>query len=94
MHDIIVFLSEGENILGVVIDHYTNPLDDYYIVYADYALHKIHNQKENAVVILENVIIPACDEAIAEYRLKKQHLEDMNSYHKEIETLMGMLSQK
>jgi len=89
-NDIIVFSSDGEDIVGIVIEHYTNPLDDFYVAYADYALHKIHNPKENADVILENVIIPACDEALADYRLKKQHLQDLGQYHKEIEALMKM----
>ena len=32
IHDIIVFSSEGEKILGVVVEHYTNPLDDFYVI--------------------------------------------------------------
>ena len=48
MHDIIAFSCDGEKILGVVIEHYTNPLDDFFIVYADYALHKYHNPNDTA----------------------------------------------
>ena len=59
LHDIIVFSSEGEKILGVVIEHYINPLDDFYVVYADYALHKSHNPDEDAIIIMDNVIIPS-----------------------------------
>ena len=59
LHDIIVFSSEGEKILGVVIEHYINPLDDFYVVYADYALHKSHNPDEDATIIMDNVIIPS-----------------------------------
>lgn len=76
LHDIIVFSSEGEKILGVVIEHYTNPLDDFYVIYADYALHKSHDTNQDATIIIENVIIPACDAALADYRLKRQHLID------------------
>ena len=94
LHDIIVFSSEGEKILGVVIEHYTNPLDDFYIVYADYAIHKFHNPDEDASVIIENVIIPACDAAIAEYRLKRQHLSDMNKARKDIEALVNGITSK
>ena len=50
IRNIIVFSSDGEKILGVVIEHYTNPLDDFYVVYADYALHKFSNPEENAEV--------------------------------------------
>ncbi len=94
LHDIIVFSSEGEKILGVVIDHYTNPLDDFYVVYADYALHKFHNSEEDASIIIDNVIIPACDAAIADYRLKRQHLRDIDRFHKEIETLKDAMTSK
>jgi hypothetical protein len=88
LHDIIVFSSEGEKILGVVIEHYTNPLDDFYVVYADYALHKSHSLDEDSVLIIDNVIIPACDSAIAEYRLKRQHLSDLNRARKEISSII------
>jgi hypothetical protein len=94
IRDIIVFSSDGEKILGVVIEHYTNPLDDFYVVYADYALHKFHNPDENAEVILDNVIIPACDAAIAEYRLKRQHLSDMNKARKELDALVDAITSR
>ena len=94
LHDIIVFSSEGEKILGVVIEHYTSPLDDFYVVYADYALHKSHNPNEDANVIIDNVIIPACDAAIAEYRLKRQHLNDINRTRKDIEAIVDAVASK
>jgi hypothetical protein len=94
LHDIIAFSSEGEKILGVVIEHYTSPLDDFYVVYADYALHKSYNPDEDANIIIDNVIIPACDAAIAEYRLKKQHLTDMNKARKDIEALVEAITSK
>lgn len=88
LHDIIAFSCDGEKILGVVVEHYTSPLDDFYVIYADYALYKSHTLSEDALVIIENVIIPACDAAIADYRLKRQHLKDMNQARKDIESLM------
>jgi hypothetical protein len=91
-HDIIAFSSEGSKTLGVVILHCSNPLDDFYIVYADYALHKSHKPDEDAVLIMDNVIIPACDAAIAEYRLKRQHLRDMDKCHRDIEALIGAIN--
>lgn len=94
LHDIIVFSSEGEKILGVVIEHYSNPLDDFYVVYADYALHKSHNPDEDASVIIDNVIIPACDAAIAEYRMKRQHLNDINRTRKDIEAIVDAVVSK
>ena len=94
IRDIIVFSSEGEKILGVVIEHYTNPLDDFYVVYADYALHKSHNPDEDASVIMDNVIIPACDAAIAEYRLKRQHLIDINRTRKDIDAVVDAIMSK
>ena len=94
MHDIIVFSSDGEKILGVVIEHYTNPLDDFYVVYADYALYKSHNPDEDATVIIDNVIIPACDEAIAEYRLKRQRLADIGRNRKDIEAIVDAVVSK
>ena len=94
LHDIVVFSSNGEKILGVVIDHYSNPLDDFYIIYADYALHKSHSLDKDASVIIDNVIIPACDAAIAEYRLKKQHLSDINKARKDIEAFVDAITSK
>ena len=94
IRDIIVFSCDGEKILGVVIEHYTNPLDDFYVVYADYALHKSSNPDEDASVIIDNVIIPACDAAIAEYRLKRQHLMDMSRYKKDIEAIVDAITSK
>jgi hypothetical protein len=94
IRDIIVFSSDGEKILGVVIEHYTNPLDDFYVVYADYALHKFHTPEDNAEVILDNVIIPACDAALADYRLRRQHLTDMNKSRKDIEAIVDAITSK
>lgn len=94
IRDIVVFSSDGEKILGVVIEHYTNPLDDFYVIYADYALHKSHNPEEDASVIIDNVIIPACDAAIAEYRLKRQHLSDIGLRHKDIEAIVDAVASK
>ena len=94
LHDIVVFSSEGEKILGVVIEHYTNPLDDFYVIYADYALHKSYSPEEDASIIIDNVIIPSCDAAIADYRLRKQHLTDMNKARKDIEALVGAITSK
>ena len=94
LHDIIVFSTEGEKILGVVIEHYSNPLDDFYVVYADYTLFKSHNPDEDASIILENVIIPACDAAIADYRLKRQHLSDMNKARVDIEAIVNAITSK
>lgn len=94
IRDIIVFSSEGEKILGVVIEHYTNPLDDFYVVYADYALHRSHNPEDDAEIIVDNVIIPACDAALAEYRLKRQHLSDMNRARKDIDALIDAISSR
>lgn len=94
LHDIIVFSSEGEKILGVVIGHYTNPLDDFFVIYADYALHKSHNPDDGATVIIDNVIIPACDAAIADFRMKRQHLKDIKKCHKEIETFIEAAASK
>ena len=94
IRDIIVFSSDGEKILGVVIEHYTNPLDDFYVVYADYTLYKSQNPDEDARVIIDNVIIPACDSALAEYRLKRQHLSDMNKARKDIESIVDAISSK
>ena len=94
LHDIIAFSSEGEKILGVVIEHYTNPLDDFYVVYADYALYKFSNPDEDAVVIIDNVIIPSCDAALAEYRLKRQHLSDINRTRKDIEAIVDAVVSK
>ena len=94
LHDIIVFSSEGEKILGVVIEHYTNPLDDFYVVYADYSLHKVHSTEEDASVIMDNVIIPACDAALGDYRVKRQHLKDIDRCHREIEALVSAITSK
>ena len=94
IRDIIVFSSEGEKILGVVIEHYTSPLDDFYVVYADYALHRSYNPEDDAEIIVDNVIIPACDAALAEYRLKRQHLSDMNRARKDIDTLIDAITSR
>lgn len=93
-HDIIAFSSEGEKILGVVLEHYTNPLDDFYVVYADYAIHKTHNPEDDATIIIDNVIIPACDEALAEYRIKRQHLRDINIREEDIRALIDALKKR
>lgn len=85
---IVAFSCDGEMILGVEIKHYTNPLDDFYVIYADYALHKVINTSKDSTIIIDNVIIPACDEALADYRVHKQYLEDLEKYHKDIENLM------
>lgn len=92
IRDIVAFSTDGEKILGIVVEHYTNPLDDFYVVYADYALYKFHNPDEDANIIIDNVIIPACDAAIAEYRLKRQHLKDMNKARKDIDAIVNAIT--
>lgn len=94
MHDVVVFSSEGEKILGIIIEHYTNPLDDFYVIYADYALHKSHNLNEDASIIIDNIIIPSCDAALADYRLHRQHLKDTEKHHREIEALVQAIKSK
>ena len=94
MHDIIAFSCAGEKILGVVIEHYTNPLDDFFVIYADYALHKSHNLNEDAKIIIDNVIIPSCDAALADFRMKRQRLKDIRKCHKEIEALIEAVTSK
>lgn len=94
LRDIIAFSLDGEKILGVVIEHYSNPLDDFYVVYADYSIYKVHSSEEDAVSIIDNVIIPSCDAALSEYRLKKQHISDMNKAHNDIEDLIKAISSK
>ena len=87
IHDIVIFSVGGEKILGVVVEHYTNPLDDFSIVYADYALYKSYSSDKDAIIVIDNVIIPACDAALAEYRLKRQHLRDIEKFHGEMNAL-------
>lgn len=94
MRDIVAFSSDGERILGVVIEHYTNPLDDFYVVYADYALHKFHSPDESASIIIDNVIIPACDAAIADYRLKRQRLGDMDKAIRDIGAIVDAVKSR
>jgi hypothetical protein len=43
---------------------------------------------------MDNVIIPACDAAIAEYRLKRQHLNDINRTRKDIEAFVDAVVSK
>lgn len=92
MHDIIAFKVEGRKVLGIVIEHYSNPLDDFYVTYAEYALHKVCNPDEDAVTIMENVIIPACDAALADYRVKRQHMKDTGMFKNELDAIVDALS--
>jgi hypothetical protein len=94
IREIVSFSSEGEKILGVVIEHYTNPLDDFYVIYADYALHKSHDPEKDSEVVIDNVIIPSCDAALSEYRLKRQHLIDIDRFHREIGAMREALSSR
>jgi len=94
IRDIVAFSCDGEKILGVVIEHYTNPLDDFYVVYADYALHKFHSSDEDASVIIDNILIPACDAMLADHMMMRQHLKDVAHFHKEIEAMKEALKSK
>lgn len=87
-HDIVTFTLDGKKVLGIVIEHYSNPLDDFYVVYAEYGIYKFNNSNEDASLVLDDVIIPACDEALFEYRLKAQHLKDMRMMNREMKNLM------
>lgn len=93
-HDIIAFSSEGSKTLGVVVMHCSNPLDDFYIVYADYALHRFSDPDTDAEVILENVIIPACDAALYDYNMKRQHLKDIGKCNRDISSIIEAIRQK
>jgi hypothetical protein len=94
MADIVLFKSENEQRIGVVIYHSISPLDDFYIIYSEYALHKSYNTQDNASIILDNVIIPACDAAIADYMLKRQHIRDMMRAKSDIEALIEAIIHK
>lgn len=94
MRDIIKFSCDGEMIFGIVIEHYANPLDDFSIVYADYALHKVYNINEDSILMIDNIIIPACDNALTDFRLKRQHLKDVGKFCDEIEFMKEAMQSK
>ena len=91
LHDIVAFSCDGEKILGIVIDHYTNPLDDFYVIYANYTLHKVGCLNKDASTIISDIIFPAGDEAIANHKMQRQHLKDIAKYHKEIDSIKKAL---
>lgn len=94
MHDIIKFSCNGEKIFGIVIEHYANPLDEFSIVYADYSLHKVYNIEEDAIMMIDNIIIPACDNALTDFRLRRQHLKDVGKFCDEIEFMKEAMQSK
>lgn len=94
MRDIIKFSCNGEKIFGIIIEHYVNPLDEFNIVYADYSLYKVYNTEEDAVMMIDNVIIPACDNALADFRLRRQHLKDVGKFCDEIEFMKEAMQSK
>lgn len=90
LHDIVLFPYNGEKILGIVLKHYTNPLSDFYITYAEHCLYEYHSSEE-CVIISEDVIMPACDAALADYKVKKQHIQDIVSYTDKINSLVDAM---
>lgn len=81
LHDIIALSVNGEKMLGVVIEHYTNPLDDFFITYSEHSLYKVYDTNQDAELILDGIIILACDDALADFKLQRQRLKDMQRNH-------------
>lgn len=87
LHDIVLFPFNGEKILGLVLKHYDFPLADFYIIYAEHALYEYHNQ-DDCSIIAEDVIMPACDEAISDYKLKKEQIKNIVFFSRTMGTLI------
>jgi hypothetical protein len=44
--------------------------------------------------MIDNIIIPACDNALTDFRLKRQHLKDIGKFCDEIEFMKGAMNSK
>lgn len=86
LHDIVEFPFNGEKLLGMVIKHYDHPLNDFYLIYSDNALYE-YSSKDNNALLADEVYMPVYDRAITDYKLKKQHIEDMMHFHREYMSL-------
>lgn len=79
-NECVEFSHEGKKLLGIVLKHYTLPLADFFLIYADHTIFEWHNKDEYSILI-ENTIIVACDEALKDVELKRQHLEDIAKFN-------------
>lgn len=86
LHDIVEFPYNGEKLLGMVIKHYTHPLNDFYLIYSDNAIYE-YSSKEDYSLLADNVYMPVYDRAITDYKLRRQHIEDMMHFNKEYTAL-------
>ena len=89
-YDVSMFPHEGEKTLGVVLKHYTNPLDDFFIIYAKHSLIEYHNEKE-CKVIMRNVVIPMCDDTLTEVKLRSQRVKNIIDSHGSIDSLIDAM---
>lgn len=87
LHDVVEFSYNKEKILGIVIKHYTDPLNDFYVIYADHTLFEWRND-DDCSIISDNVIMLACDAAIVDYKLKKQNIQDIIQFNNILNSLM------
>ena len=87
LHDIIMFPYNGEKILGLVVKHYDYPLGDFYIIYAEHALFEYHDDND-CYIIINDVVIPSADEAINDYKLKKQLIQNIADNNKIVSLLI------
>lgn len=87
LHSIVEFPFNGEKLLGMVIKHYTNPLNDFYLIYADCSIYEYSSEEDNSL-LADNLYMPVYERAITAYKLKKQHIEDMISKNKDINDLI------
>lgn len=75
LHDIVEFTFNGERLMGIVIEHYVNPLDDFYIIYAEHTIYKYHDN-QNIDVLVEYAALPDYDDTLVAFKLKRQYEKD------------------
>lgn len=92
MKDYIIceFSFQGDKALGIVLKHFTHPLNDCYIIYCSHAILEYHG-KDDCIVLAKKAILPVYDDILTNYMLKKQHLEDITSKHTDIDSLLDAM---
>ena len=79
LHDVVEFTYQSERLMGIVIEHYVNPLDDFYIIYAEHTIYKYHDS-HNIEMLVDYAVLPDYDDTLVAFKLRRQHEKDAKTY--------------
>ena len=90
LHDCAEFSHNGEKYLGLVVKHFSDPLNDFYVIYAENTLFEWRSKKD-CKILAESVFMPSYDSALADVRVNRQRMQDLLKSHNDIDAILDSI---